>query len=148
MTDRKPKVARLLEQQELLDANTDLEVDIALARKRFGISSGGIVSDVLAEHPEWGDSVGGLDEAVDEREGLLLRNPGVADAVEELVAKYRFPLRRYFAERLIWGEPLEPDWVNQDLVECELDVLEAAERDSTRPPLWTGTIPSDPLGLG
>ncbi len=141
MTDRRSEVARLLERQELLDASTDLEADIALARERFGISLGGIVDDVWAEHPEWGNSVGGLDEAVDEREGLLLSDPRMRDYVEELVAKYDFPLRHYFAERLLYEDVREVDWIDEELAEHELEILKATQEAPTRPPLWTGYDP-------
>ena len=141
MTDRKSGVAGLIEQQELLDASPDLEADIAVLRQRFGISPDGIVSDILAAHPEWGDGVGGLDEAAARRERRLLRDPRVANAVEELVAEYGFPLRHYFAERLLYEEPREIDWVDEELAEYELEILEAAQGASTRPPLWTGYNP-------
>lgn len=101
------------------------------------------MSDILAEHPEWGNGPGGLDEAAARRERRLLRDPRVADAVEELVAEYGFPLRYYFAERLLYEEPREIDWVDEELAEYELEVLEATERISARLPLWTGFNPGE-----
>ena len=107
----------------------------------FVTSSGGTVDDILDEHPEWDGSANYLDETAAEREDRLLGNPRVGDAVEQRVVKYRFPLRHYFAERLLYEEPREIDFVDEDLAEYELGVLEAAEGTSDRPPLWTGFNP-------